>query len=229
MLVTPAHQFPTGVVLSPDRRRALLDWARSAGSLIVEDDYDAEFRHDGPPLGALQRLAPEQVAYVGTASKILAPALRLGWLALPASMVAEAADAKWCRDSGSPVLDQVALAHVLTRGDFDRSLRRALRSYRHRRDRLVAELARQLPEARISGAAAGLHVVAIFDDLDETALVEFAEQRRVSLRGLRSYAVEPTAHATSDAAIALGYGRLPEPSITDAVQALTEAARAVRS
>ena len=128
VLVTPAHQFPTGVVLTPDRRRALLQWARTTDALVIEDDYDAEFRHDGPPVGALQGLAPDHVVYVGSASKTLAPARRLGWLALPRRLAATAADAKWWRDSGSPLLDQLALADFITSGTFDRSRRRALRS-----------------------------------------------------------------------------------------------------
>jgi GntR family transcriptional regulator/MocR family aminotransferase len=227
-LVTPAHQFPTGVVLSSERRRALLDWARTNRSLVIEDDYDAEFRYDGPPLGALQGLAPEHVVYVGTASKALSPALRLGWLALPPAIAAEAADTKWWRDSGSPVIDQIALADVLTRGDFDRSLRRALRVYRARRDRLAAEIGRQLPTARIAGAAAGLHVVAEIAGVNEDAFVAAAAARGVGLRGLRSYAVAPSTRPPNDAALVLGYGRLAEPAIAGAVAVLADAAASAR-
>ena len=113
VLVTPAHQFPTGVVLTPERRRALLQWARTADALMIEDDYDAEYRHDGPPVGAMQGLAPDHVAYIGSASKTLTPALRLGWLALPQRLAGTAADTKWWRDSGSPMLDQLALADLI--------------------------------------------------------------------------------------------------------------------
>jgi GntR family transcriptional regulator/MocR family aminotransferase len=222
VLVTPAHQFPTGVVLTPQRRRALLEWARRTDALVIEDDYDAEFRHDGPPLGTLQGLAPNRVAYIGTASKALAPALRLGWLALPAPLAAEAASVKWYRDSGSPMIDQLALAEVISSGAFDRSLRRALRTYRARRDRLVAELHVGLPSARISGAAAGLHLVLELDRSDEEQLATRAAAQRINVRGLRSYAVTPSTDATAPARLALGYGRLPEPAIADAVLALAE-------
>jgi GntR family transcriptional regulator/MocR family aminotransferase len=223
VLVTPAHQFPTGVVMSPDRRRALLDWARTTRALVIEDDYDAEFRHAGPPLGTLQGLAPDGVVYVGTASKVLAPALRLGWLALPPTIARDAADAKWWRDSGSPALDQLALAEILASGAFDRSLRRALRIYRARRDRLADEIGRQLPGARISGAAAGLHVVLELPGVAEADVVERAAARGIDVRGLGSYAVRPGAPTRSEAALVLGYGRLPEPVIADAVAALAAA------
>ena len=188
VLVTPAHQFPTGVVLAPDRRRALLDWARDSGGLIIEDDYDAEFRHDGPPVGALQGLAPDHVVYVGTASKrSRRPCGSAGW---PCRRAPEAAaTAKWWRDSGSPAIEQLALADVLASGAFDRALRRALRIYRARRDRLAAELRRQVPAVRITGAAAGLHLVAHVPDADEDALVAAAAARGASVRGLSSYAV----------------------------------------
>jgi GntR family transcriptional regulator/MocR family aminotransferase len=228
VLVTPAHQFPTGVVLSPDRRRALLEWARTTRSLVIEDDYDAEFRHDGAPVGALQGLGADRVVYIGTASKALAPALRLGWLALPPAIAAEAADAKWWRDSGSPMIDQIALADVLTRGDFDRSLRRALRVYRRRRDRLAAELARKLPAARITGAAAGLHLVAEIAGVNEDAFVAAAAERGAGVRGLRSYAVAPSTRPCDDTAVVLGYGRLAEPAIASAVSVLADAATAAR-
>ena len=224
VLVTPAHQFPTGVIMTPDRRRALLDWARTTGALVIEDDYDAEFRHAGPPLGTLQGLAPDHVAYIGTASKVLVPALRLGWLALPPTIAPPAAEAKWWRDSGSPMIDQLALADILASGAFDRSLRRALRSYRARRDRLVDEITRRLPTARISGAAAGLHLVLeLPGTTTEDAVVAQALERGINVRGLSSYAVEPT-RPIRTAALVLGYGRLPEPVIADAVAELAAAA-----
>jgi GntR family transcriptional regulator/MocR family aminotransferase len=226
VLVTPAHQFPTGVIMTPDRRRALLDWARSTGALVIEDDYDAEFRHAGPPLGTLQGLAPDHVAYIGTASKVLAPALRLGWLALPPAIAPAAAEAKWWRDSGSPMIDQLALADILASGAFDRSLRRALRSYRARRDRLVNELTRRLPTARISGAAAGLHLVLELQGTTEATVVARALERGINVRGLSSYAVDPARPARTTAALVLGYGRLPEPAIADAVARLAATAAA---
>jgi GntR family transcriptional regulator/MocR family aminotransferase len=227
VLVTPAHQFPTGVVLTPDRRRALLHWARAASALVIEDDYDAEFRHDGPPVGALQGLAPDHVIYVGSASKTLAPALRLGWLALPPTLANTAADAKWWRDSGSPVIDQLALADLLTSGAFDRSLRRALRTYRTRRTVLASEIRDQLPHARLTGAAAGLHLVMTLPGLTEAAVVAAALDRGVRVHGLSSFRINDAPdrpHPT--ATLILGYGRLAEPAIAPAVTLLSEATRA---
>jgi GntR family transcriptional regulator/MocR family aminotransferase len=159
VLVTPAHQFPTGVVLAPDRRAALLAWARDTGGLVIEDDYDAEFRYDREPVGCLQGLAPDAVALVGSASKALAPGVRLGWLAVPPKQRAAVAAAKAAADLGGPVLEQLAFADLLATGGYDRHLRRARRLHRQRRDALVAALERDLPAVRISGIAAGLHLV----------------------------------------------------------------------
>jgi GntR family transcriptional regulator/MocR family aminotransferase len=159
VLVTPAHQFPTGVVLAPARRARLVDWARRCAALIVEDDYDAEFRYDRDPVGCLQGLAPDVVALVGSASKALAPGMRLGWLAAPPSIREAVATAKFLADHGGPVLDQLAFAELLASGGYDRHLRRARRVHRQRRDALVAALRTYLPIGRISGVAAGLHLV----------------------------------------------------------------------
>jgi 2-(1,2-epoxy-1,2-dihydrophenyl)acetyl-CoA isomerase len=160
VLATPAHQFPTGVVLAPERRAALLDWATHADGLVLEDDYDAEYRYDRAPVGAVQGLAPERVVYAGSVSKTLAPALRLGWLVVPERLIAELARAKAEDDLGTPVLEQLALADFLERGQLDRHLRRTRLTYRRRRDALIEALARHLPDARPSGIAAGLHLVA---------------------------------------------------------------------
>jgi GntR family transcriptional regulator/MocR family aminotransferase len=228
VLVTPAHQFPTGVVLTPERRRALLQWAGDTDAVIIEDDYDAEFRHDGPPVGALQGLAPDHVVYIGSASKTLAPGLRLGWLALPQRLAGIAADAKWWRDSGSPILDQLALADLITSGAFDRSLRRCLRTYRARRNLLVGEIGRQLPQARLSGAAAGLHLVITIPAVTEYALIAAALDEGVRVEGVGSYRIAANpGDSDAPATLLLGYGRLAEPAIASAVRSLAEAARAV--
>ncbi|NJC70239.1 PLP-dependent aminotransferase family protein [Planosporangium thailandense] len=175
VLVTPAHQFPTGVVLAPDRRAALVAWARHTGGLVVEDDYDAEFRYDRDPVGCLQGLAPDVVALVGSVSKALAPALRIGWLAVPPAFRDAVTAAKFAADLGGPVLDQLAFAELLASGGYDRHLRRARRSHRQRRDALVAALRRDLPQARISGVAAGLHlVVELPAGVDDVAVAERA-------------------------------------------------------
>jgi GntR family transcriptional regulator/MocR family aminotransferase len=159
VFVTPAHQFPTGVVTSAERRRALLRWARTTGGLIVEDDYDAEFRYGRSPVGALQGLGPDVVLYGGSVSKTLAPGLRLGWLVVPEQLVPAFADAKYAADLARGVLDQATLAELLASGEMDRHIRRMATTYRRRRDRLVAAVEQHLPGWQVSGAAAGLHLV----------------------------------------------------------------------
>ncbi|WP_329279930.1 MocR-like pyridoxine biosynthesis transcription factor PdxR [Streptomyces sp. NBC_01451] len=157
---TPAHQFPSGIAYSAGRRAGLLDWARSADGLVIEDDYDGEFRYDRAPVGALQGLDPERVAYTGSVSKSLAPGLRLGWLLVPESLAEEVVERKRTMDLGHPALDQELFARFVERGDYDRHLRRCQRAYRERRDALVAALAEHFPGAGVSGIAAGLHVIA---------------------------------------------------------------------
>ncbi|GAB3139613.1 PLP-dependent aminotransferase family protein [Micromonospora sonneratiae] len=175
VVVTPAHQFPTGVVLAPSRRTALLAWARRVDGMIVEDDYDAEFRYDRDPVGCLQGLAPDLVAHVGSVSKALAPAMRLGWLAAPPRLRAAARTAKFSADLGGPVLEQMAFAELLASGGYDRHLRRARRVHRQRRDAMVDALRRYLPAVQISGIAAGLHlVVELPADVDDAALTRAA-------------------------------------------------------
>jgi len=172
VFVTPAHQFPLGVVLSARRRTALVSWARRTGALVIEDDYDAEFRYDREPVGCVQGLAPDVVALVGSASKALAPGLRRGWLVVPSALRGAVAEAKAHADLGGSVLEQLAFASFLADGGYDRHLRRARRVQRTRRDALVAALATHLPQARVSGVAAGLHLVAELDrGTDDAAIV----------------------------------------------------------
>jgi GntR family transcriptional regulator/MocR family aminotransferase len=218
IIVTPAHQFPTGVVLAPERRAALLDWA-GLGGLVIEDDYDAEYRYDRPPVGAVQGLAPERVVHAGSVSKTLAPALRLGWLVVPEPLVAELARAKAQDDLGTPVIEQLALADFLERGELDRHLRRTRGVYRRRRDTLIAALARHLPAVRVSGVAAGLHLVAHLPaGVDESGLVEAARARGIGLQGLGEHRLLP-----GSPALLLGYGRIAEPAIEPGVRELAAA------
>src|SRR5205085_7684506 len=171
VLVTPAHQSVTGVALAPSRRAQLLEWA-GRGGLVIEDDYDAEYRYDRPPLAALQGLAPERVVYMGTASKTLAPALRLGWLLLPPHLVEPVARQRNLADHGAPTLEQLTLARMTESGAYDRHLRQARRRHRLRRDALVAAVERHLPGARVTGLAAGLHAtVRLAEEGDATSLV----------------------------------------------------------
>ena len=161
VLSTPAHQSPTGVVLSAARRTALVEWAR-AGHLVIEDDYDAEYRYDRAPVGALQGIAPDRVIYVGSTSKTLAPGLRIGWMVMPPQLVGAARLAKSLADTGSSVMDQIAFASLLTSGSYDRHLRQMRRRYLSRRNALLDALARHLPQATVLGAAAGVHLTVRF-------------------------------------------------------------------
>ncbi|HEX3517977.1 MAG TPA: PLP-dependent aminotransferase family protein, partial [Solirubrobacteraceae bacterium] len=156
VLVTPAHQFPTGCVLSRERRTALIDWAESGECLIVEDDFDAEYRYDRVAVGALQGLAPERVLYIGSASKRLAPGMRLGWMLMPSWLAWDLITMKAIEDGGSEVVGQLALCDFIARGELDRHMRRMRLRYQQRREALLAALARWLPQGRTEGAAAGL-------------------------------------------------------------------------
>jgi GntR family transcriptional regulator/MocR family aminotransferase len=242
-LVTPAHQFPTGAVLSPERRRALLEWAADGDRLVLEDDYDSEYAYDRAPVRTLQRLAPERVVYLGTASKTLAPALRLGWMVAPGALAAAVAGERWAVDSGGPAIAARAYARLLASGDVDRHLRRTRLEYRRRRDRLVAELAARLPDCRVEGASAGLHLLLrLPPGADEDAAIEHLARRRIRIRGLAGYRLPPPdegrgrapddpsapsgerrGRAPAEAALVVGYGRLPLASIPAVADALRDA------
>ncbi|GIF69455.1 GntR family transcriptional regulator [Asanoa ishikariensis] len=186
-LLTPAHQFPTGVVLTPQRRRALLDWA-TAGGLIVEDDYDAEYRYDRAPVPALQASAPAMVAYTGSTSKTLAPGMRLGWLIPPRRLHADLVAAKHASDLGSPAIPQLVLAHLIAAGELDRHVRLMRARHRTRRDALLTALRQHLPQARVQGVAAGLHLLITLPDrsgkVDDTDLAERIRQAGVLVHPL---------------------------------------------
>ncbi|MFL5875816.1 MAG: PLP-dependent aminotransferase family protein [Solirubrobacteraceae bacterium] len=225
VLTTPAHQSPTGVALAPDRRGALAAWALDGG-IVIEDDYDADFRYDRAPLGALQGLAPEQVLHTGSTSKTLAPALRLAWIVAPTPFVRPLARARLMADGGSPAIDQHALAHLIDGGTYDRHLRAARRRYRERRDTLAAALERHLPGARVAGIAAGLHaVVEPPAPVDEAALMAAAAARSVGVYPLGWAYVTPR-HAGG--AMILGYATLPEPAIREGIRRLADAFAAAR-
>ena len=162
VLLTPAHQFPTGVVLAPRRRRDLLDWAAGANALIIEDDYDAEYRYDRAPVPALQASAPGLVAYAGSTSKTLAPGMRLGWLIPPGRLHADLVEAKHASDLGSPALPQLVLARLIASGDLEQHIRLVRKRQRSRRDALLRALREYLPAARVQGIAAGLHLLITF-------------------------------------------------------------------
>ncbi|MFF4165726.1 PLP-dependent aminotransferase family protein [Streptomyces sp. NPDC001741] len=190
VVTTPAHQFPTGLAYSAERRGALLDWARETSGVIMEDDYDGDFRYDRAPVGALQGLDPEHVVYTGSVSKSLAPGLRLGWLVAPASMTDEIVARKRTMDLGNPSLDQAVLADFVTGGGYDRQLRRCQRAYRERRDALTAALAAHFPGAEVSGISAGLHIIARLPRRygPQDVFLRRAAEAGVALRSLDSYA-----------------------------------------
>ena len=218
VLLTPAHQFPTGAVLARQRRAALVDWASRRRAIIIEDDYDAEYRYDREPIGSVQGLAPDRVVYLGTASKVLSPGLRLGWIALPVDLVDDTARAKLEADRGSPVLEQLALADFLERGELDRHLRKTRLIYRRRRDRLTAALGTHLPELQPRGVAAGLHLmIELGPGADEAMLVQVMASRSICLFGASSYRAKPTA---GPPALLLGYGRLEESAVDEGVREL---------
>jgi GntR family transcriptional regulator / MocR family aminotransferase len=219
-LLTPAHQFPLGVALAPARRGEAVRWAKRTGGVLIEDDYDGEFRYDRQPVGAMQALAPEHVVYAGSASKTLAPGLRLGWLVLPSHLVGAVAAAKETRDGEHSVIDQLALAELLARGAYDRHVRRARLAYRRRRDRLVAALAGQAPGVRVGGIAAGLHArVTLPPGSDEHALVEHAAAAHgLALEGLSAY---HRAGPPQDPALVVGYTRPAAHAYTGALARLT--------
>lgn len=218
VFVTPAHQFPLGVVLSPRRRSALVAWARECGGLVIEDDYDAEFRYDREPVGCVQGLAPDVVALVVTASKALAPGLRRGWLVVPPSLRDAVAVSKAAADLGGSVLEQVAFAHLLATGAYDRHLRHARRVQRERRDALVAALAEYLPGARVSGVAAGLHLVVELDEgTDDIAIVDAVRPfglAPLALSSLRLASAGPPG-------LVLGYAAQTPDELRTAVQRLS--------
>jgi GntR family transcriptional regulator/MocR family aminotransferase len=219
VVVTPAHQSPTGVVLSPARRSALTDWARRGGGYVIEDDYDSEFRYDKEPVGALQGLAPEQVFLLGTASKALAPAVRLGWVHAPSALAAAIADEKEMSDRGSCTLDQLALATLLTTGRYDRHLRRMRAVYAARRSALAGAFARHAPRVQLTGLAAGFQAVApLPPGASETAVIAAARDRRVGLHGIAGYRGDPGRAAPP--ALVMGFGNVGERAIEPAIAAV---------
>ncbi|HEX2160190.1 MAG TPA: PLP-dependent aminotransferase family protein, partial [Thermoleophilaceae bacterium] len=219
-LVTPAHQFPTGAVLSPPRRHRLVEWAAQRNALIVEDDYDAEYRYDRNATGSLQGLAPDHVAYAGSASKTLAPALRLGWLVLPPSLVNATTAEKRDADRMTSPLTQLAFARFLARGDLDRHLRQTRLLYRDRRAALLEALAHHVPDAELSGAAAGLHAVMLLHPTaDEPRIVSDARSAGIALTGLADLHLTARPHRPG---LVLGYAQLSPDRIATGIAALAK-------
>ena len=226
VILTPAHQHPTGVVLAPDRRTALIAWLRAAGAIAVEDDYDAEYRYDRPAVGALQGLDQDHVVYAGTVSKVLAPALRLGWMVLPPSLVDPVREEKLLHDQGTARIEQLAFARFLLRGDLDRHLRRMRTTYRRRRDTMIAALAESLPAATVRGIAAGLHVtVELPGPADEAAIAAEARSRGIALATMGDYWTGGHYPPT----LILGYSQMTEARLRSGVRELAALIRAAGS
>ena len=222
VILTPSHQWPTGSVLSARNRAAVIRWATERGAVIVEDDYDAEYRYDRTPVGALQGLAPDHVVYAGSASKTLAPGLRLGWFVLPAYLTGPMAAAKIAADRGSPALEQIAFADFVSRGEFDRHLRRMRPVYRRRRDALLAALARDLPWLEPAGISAGMHLVTwLPPHLDETSMVAAARRAGVGLDAVGPYRIANS----GPGGLIFGYATASERDIADGVARLTQVLR----
>ena len=217
VILTPSHQWPAGSVLSAANRAAVLRWAAERGAVVIEDDYDAEYRYDRTPVGALQGLAPDRVVYAGSASKTLAPGLRLGWFVVPGHLAEPMAAAKIAADRGSPALEQLALADLITRGEFDRHLRRMRPVYRRRRDALLAALARRLPRLRPAGVSAGLHLVTwLPPHLDEATVVDAAARAGVGIEGVTPYRISHP----GPGGLIFGYATVNEHAITEGVDIL---------
>ncbi|MET3901233.1 GntR family transcriptional regulator/MocR family aminotransferase [Devosia sp. UYZn731] len=218
VLLSPAHQYPTGVVMSGPRRLALASWLQERNAVAVEDDYDAEFRYDRAPVGALQGLAPEHVIYAGTSSKTLAPALRLGWMVVPPELLLLLEDELRQIDYGRSRIDQFAMAHFITTGDFDRHLHKMRALYRDRREALLVALRAELPEVEVSGISAGLHAAVRFPRrLNEEAIIERAKKRDMGLGFLRRHYL---GGAPEESTLLLSYANMPESALRSGVRTL---------
>ncbi|MEU6377884.1 PLP-dependent aminotransferase family protein [Streptomyces sp. NPDC046909] len=228
VLLTPAHQFPTGGPLHAERRAAVVDWARARGGVVLEDDYDGEFRYDRKPVGAVQGLDPERVIFIGSVSKSLSPAVRLGWMVLPERYVGPVLAAKGEREAWASVLDQLALADLISSGSYDRHVRRMRQRYRSRRDRLVAALAEHAPHVEVTGVAAGLHAVLRLPPGTERSTVKAATWRGIALDGLADFR-HPAASEASGTdmpapdGLVVGYATPSEHAYGAALEALCQA------
>ncbi|MGK5628730.1 PLP-dependent aminotransferase family protein [Streptomyces sp. URMC 123] len=221
VLLTPAHQFPTGGPLRPERRAAVVEWARERGALVLEDDYDGEFRYDRRPVGAVQGLDPEHVLYLGSVSKSLSPAVRLGWMVLPERLVDAVLAAKGDREAWTGVTDQLTLADLIESGAYDRHVRRMRQRYRRRRDALVTALAERAPHIRPTGVAAGLHAVLRLPPGTERSVVRAAARRGLAVEALADYRHPGAAMPPRDGLV-VGYATPPEHAYAAALRALCE-------
>jgi GntR family transcriptional regulator / MocR family aminotransferase len=225
VVVTPTHQAPTGVVMTPARRAELAEWARATGGLVVEDDYDAEYRYDRHPVGALQGVLPDRVVYHGTVSKSLAPGLRLGWMVAPTDLMAELGPARKAIDHTTSTLVQATFVEFLERGDLDRHLRRTRLVYRERRDALVDALGEWLPDWTVGGVAAGLQAsVTLPAGWDSAVVAGAARDHGVGVYPRKDELQDPAERSSS---LALGYGTLRPDHIREGIRLLAAAVESV--
>ncbi len=220
VIVTPAHQTPTGVVLTSRRRQALLEWAAHRQAVVIEDDYDSEFRYDKKPVGSLQGVAAGRVVSIGSVSKSLGPTLRLGWIIAPPHLAPAIAQAKYRADRGSPGLDQLVLSRLMESGRFDRHLRRMRGVYAQRRRSLMLALSAYAPAIDLTGMAAGFHAVAnLPDHVNEIQLVAMAAERSVGLQGLGRYRFNGS---SGPAGIVFGFGDLTVSAIDRGIARISD-------
>ncbi len=222
VVLAPAHQFPLGVQLAPERRCAAIAWAAASNGLVIEDDYDAELRYDRAPIGALQALDPDRVVYVGTASKTLAPGLRLGWMIMPPALTEPVAALRRLEDLQTAATEQIAFSELLRCGDFERHIRRMRARYRKRRDRFLAMLAERAPSARPAGISAGLHVLL---ELPATSPSSTQIEERALTRSVSLFPLLRCYHDVRDPddlpdGLVLGYAALPEHDFGNGIAAL---------
>lgn len=219
VLLTPAHQFPTGGPLHATRRAAAVDWARARGGLVLEDDYDGEFRYDREPVGAVQGLDPDHVLYIGSVSKSLSPAIRLGWMAVPPHLVDRVLAAKGQREAWAGVTDQLTLAEFIESGRYDKHIRGMRRRYRDRRNRLVQALADHAPHIEVTGIAAGLHAVLRLPPGTEPATLKAAARHGVAVDGL-GFFHHPDSRLPHHDGLVVGYAAPPDHRYQAALDAL---------
>ena len=221
-VLTPGHQHPMGVVLAPAHRTAFVAWARRSGGYVIEDDYDGEFRYDQQPVGAMQALAPDRVVYAGTVSKSLAPGMRIGWLVVPPDLTGPLVDAVEDTGAAVPVIDQLALADLLARGDYDRHIRRRRTAYRRRRTELAERLA-GVTATPLAGISAGLHALLPVDDAArERRLITAGRRAGLHMQGLHTDGYWHDPGRGQPAALIIGYAAPPAHAWSRSLDLLAE-------
>lgn len=226
IFVLPSHQFPLGGTLTIQRRIQLIEYARKFNCYIVEDDYDSEFTYEGTPVHSVQGLDPERVLYVGTFSKILSPALRIGYVVLPEPLIEECKKLKWYTDRHHPSLEQLILTRFMKEGFLDRHIRKMKRIYKQRREALVSNLKKHFPDSMILGHSAGMHLVVEIPSVDfNSELLEWISKYSIQIYPVEDYSIIKGLHIHK---IVLGYGGLSVEKIEEGVSRLSMAIKSYR-